>query len=74
VNLANAPARDPRGPLTDPETLSADVIVDAVNSVLTDPIFRGAARRLAAEIATMPGPAETVGLLEEIASRALDSV
>jgi len=74
VNLANASPRDPRGPLTDPETLSADVIVDAVNSVLTDPIFRGAARRLAAEIATMPGPVETVSLLEEMASKALDSV
>ena len=40
---------------------------EAVADVLTDPSYRAAAQRLADEIAALPGPEDTVSLLEQLA-------
>jgi UDP:flavonoid glycosyltransferase YjiC (YdhE family) len=73
INLANAPARDPRGPLLDPDTLSPDAVVHAVTRVLVEASFRSATARLSGEIAAMPGPAETVGWIEQLAAPSVAS-
>jgi UDP:flavonoid glycosyltransferase YjiC (YdhE family) len=73
LNLANAPARDPRGPLLDPDTLSPDAVVHAVTRVLVEASFRSATARLSGEIAAMPGPAETVGWIEQLAAPSVAS-
>lgn len=67
INAANAPARDPRGPWTDPDTLQSADIAAAVRAVLEEPRYRQAARAVAAEIAAMPPAAAAVAALERIA-------
>jgi len=52
-----------------PEELTAEVVGSAVVRVLGDMAYRNQARRLAAEIAAMPGPDEVVRRLEELAAR-----
>jgi UDP:flavonoid glycosyltransferase YjiC (YdhE family) len=39
---------------------------EAVRDVLGDPVYRGTARRLAAEMAALPGPDHAVTLLERL--------
>lgn len=68
INAANAPARDLRGPLADPETLDADEIADALMRLLEDRGFAHAAHRLATEIEAMPEPGQTADLLESVFS------
>jgi Erythromycin biosynthesis protein CIII-like, C-terminal domain len=67
ISLANAPPRDARGPLVDPNTLDPDNIAEAITRVLDEPSFPDAARRLAGEIQAMPGPADTARRLERLA-------
>jgi MGT family glycosyltransferase len=43
-----------------PEDLNADSLREAVRTVLDDPSYRDAAKRVAAEIAAMPGPDEVI--------------
>ncbi len=66
INAANAPARDPRGPLIDPDTLKPDDIATAITRLINEPAFARAAERIATEIQAMPGPPETAGLLEQL--------
>ena len=66
INAANAPARDPRGPLVDPATLDADQLAMSVMRLLTEPAFTQAAGRLATEIQAMPGPAHSADLIEQL--------
>jgi hypothetical protein len=66
ISLANAPARDPRGPFVDPNTLDPTALTRAVTRVLDEPRFACVARRLASEIEMMPGPEETAEALEHL--------
>jgi glycosyltransferase len=45
-----------------------DAVRDAVAAVLSDPRYRDAARGIAEEAASFPGPAHAVALLERVAS------
>ncbi|HZE14291.1 MAG TPA: glycosyltransferase, partial [Mycobacterium sp.] len=54
VNGANAPARDPRGPRVDPETLTPDAIAESITQLITVPTYRQRAAVLANQIASMP--------------------
>ncbi len=51
----------------DPVTATPELVREAVSAVLSDPGYRAAARRVANEIATLPGPAYAVTLLERLA-------
>lgn len=53
----------------DPVSCSAAAIGAAARAVLADPAYGAAARRMAGEIAAMPGPAEAVPLLERLVGR-----
>jgi UDP:flavonoid glycosyltransferase YjiC (YdhE family) len=66
ISLANAPARDARGPMVDPNTLDPTELARAVTRVLDEPGFSRAAQRLASEIEMMPGPEETAAALEQL--------
>jgi UDP:flavonoid glycosyltransferase YjiC (YdhE family) len=66
ISLANAPARDPRGPMVDPNKLDPSALTRAVTRVLEEPGFARAAQRLASEIEMMPGPEETAEALERL--------
>jgi UDP:flavonoid glycosyltransferase YjiC (YdhE family) len=66
VSLANAPARDARGPMLEPNTLDPSALARAVTRVLDEPGFAQAARRLASEIEMMPSPADTAEALERL--------
>jgi UDP:flavonoid glycosyltransferase YjiC (YdhE family) len=66
ISLANAPARDARGPMVDPNKLDSKELARAVRRVLDEPGFARAAQRLASEIDMMPGPEETVRELEQL--------
>jgi UDP:flavonoid glycosyltransferase YjiC (YdhE family) len=66
ISLANAPARDARGPMVDPNTLGPTQLTRAVTRVLEEPGFARAAQRLASEIEMMPGPEETAEALEQL--------
>lgn len=50
-----------------PGAASADAIAGAVGRLLHEPAFAAAARRLAAEVAAMPGPDDVARLLEAVA-------
>lgn len=67
INAANAPARDARGPLVDPDTIDADDLATALARLLDEPTFAGAAQRLATEIHAMPGPEKIADFLEQLA-------
>jgi UDP:flavonoid glycosyltransferase YjiC (YdhE family) len=47
---------------------SEQSIREAVRRVLTDPVYRGVARKLQAEISSLPGPETAVRLLERLAA------
>lgn len=49
------------------EEVRPDAVRDAVRAVLTEPVYRDAARTVAAEIAAMPPPDEAVRALETLA-------
>jgi UDP:flavonoid glycosyltransferase YjiC (YdhE family) len=66
ISLANAPARDARGPLVDPSRLDPSAIARAVTRLLEEPGFARTARRLTREIEMMPGPEETAEALEQL--------
>jgi UDP:flavonoid glycosyltransferase YjiC (YdhE family) len=66
ISLANAPARDARGPMVDPNALDPRALIRAVTRVLEEPGFAQAAQRLASEIEMMPGPEETAEALEQL--------
>jgi MGT family glycosyltransferase len=53
LNLAHS-ARDSRGPIIDPGTLTPSEVQHAVERILVDDAFRTAARRLGEEIRNMP--------------------
>ena len=59
ISLANAPARDPRGPMVDPNTLDPTALARAITRVLDEPGFGQAARQLAGEIEMTPGTEHT---------------
>lgn len=65
---AAALAASGAGIALEPDSASVETIRDAVFSVLHADSYREAAHRTAASIATMPGPAEVVGVLEELAT------
>ncbi|MGH2821439.1 MAG: nucleotide disphospho-sugar-binding domain-containing protein [Thermoleophilaceae bacterium] len=44
-------------------------MAEAVQALIDDPAYRESASALAAEIAAMPGPTETVPKLERLATR-----
>ena len=50
-----------------PEDLTADAVGAALRRVLDEPSFAAAARRIAGEIASMPGPAEAASAVEAYA-------
>jgi len=52
-----------------PGDVSPIAIADAVGRLLDEPSFAASSRRAAAEIATMPGPAETAGTLRAMIAR-----
>jgi UDP:flavonoid glycosyltransferase YjiC (YdhE family) len=66
ISLANAPARDARGPTVDPNTLDPTALTRAIQRVLAEPGFGQVARRLAGEIEMMPGPEHTAKALEQL--------
>lgn len=66
INAANAPARDLRGALVDPEKLEPENIARAIMRLTTEPAFTDAAGRLGHEIQALPGPSQTVLTLEEL--------
>jgi N-glycosyltransferase len=66
ISLANAPARDARGPMVDPNKLDPTELARAVTGVLDEPGFARAAGQLASEIEMMPGPEETAEALEQL--------
>ncbi|MFD1277041.1 hypothetical protein ACFQ51_50290 [Streptomyces kaempferi] len=45
--------------------LSADAVTEQARRILGDESYRDAARKVAAEIAAMPGPAETAARLPQ---------
>jgi UDP:flavonoid glycosyltransferase YjiC (YdhE family) len=51
-----------------PGQVSADTVRREMAAVLHDPELRGAARRVQAELAAMPGPERGVALLEQLAA------
>lgn len=53
-----------------PHEATAETIGAAVSRLLNEATFRDAARRLAAEIAAMPGPADIVDVLAALATGA----
>jgi UDP:flavonoid glycosyltransferase YjiC (YdhE family) len=46
--------------------MSVDTVREAVSDLLAAPSYRDAAQAIAAEIAAMPPPAETVEKIEEL--------
>ncbi len=52
----------------DPVATTPESVREAAGAVLTDPGYRQAARRVRDEIAAMPAPGYTVGLLERLAA------
>jgi calicheamicin 3'-O-methyl-rhamnosyltransferase len=52
-----------------PEEITPSAVVDAVQALIDHPAYRESARAIAAEIAAMPEPVETVPTLERLASR-----
>jgi UDP:flavonoid glycosyltransferase YjiC (YdhE family) len=52
-----------------PDEVDAGSVREAVRALLEDPGYRAQARRLAAEIAAMPAPADVVPTLEALAAR-----
>jgi MGT family glycosyltransferase len=66
ISLANASARDARGPMVDPNKLDPSELARAVTGVLDEPGFARAAGQLASEIEMMPGPDETAEALEQL--------
>lgn len=63
INLAHY-ARDSRGPIIDPSTLTPQEVQHAVETVLTDNAFRSAAEAVGHEIRNMP-PAESTAMAIE---------
>lgn len=61
-------ARAGAGRWLDPGEVSADSISKAVQELLTDPAYRAAARRIQAEIKSMPPPAEVAAVLADLAT------
>ncbi len=51
-----------------PDQRTPDAIREAVRDVLTQPSYRQCAGRTQAEMASLPGPEEVVGLLEQLAT------
>ena len=49
-----------------PEEINPDAVAEALRALLAEPGYREAARRLGAEIASMPAPAEVVADLERL--------
>jgi UDP:flavonoid glycosyltransferase YjiC (YdhE family) len=49
-----------------PEEITPDAVAYAVQTLLSEQRFRGAAEEIAAEIASMPAPAEVVPVLERV--------
>jgi UDP:flavonoid glycosyltransferase YjiC (YdhE family) len=49
-----------------PRRLTAEALRDAVRTVLREPSYRAAARRLADKLAAAPGPERAAALLEEL--------
>jgi UDP:flavonoid glycosyltransferase YjiC (YdhE family) len=49
-----------------PDEVSVDTVREAVSDLLAAPSYRDAAQAIAAEIAAMPPPAETVEKIEEL--------
>ncbi len=66
INAANAPARDARGPLVDPDTLNPADVANATMRLIDEPAFAQAAKCLAGEIQAMPGLSQTADLLERL--------
>lgn len=56
------------GRVLGPEARTAHAIQQAVRAVLTDPAYRQGAQRVRDEISALPGPEETVALLERVAA------
>lgn len=52
-----------------PEEINPPAVAEAVQALIDDPAYRESASALAAEIAAMPGPTETVPKLERLATR-----
>jgi UDP:flavonoid glycosyltransferase YjiC (YdhE family) len=52
-----------------PEEITPESVADAARALLGEPAYRDAAAGLAAEIAAMPAPADTVPKLERLAAR-----
>lgn len=61
-------ARAGAGRWLDPGEVSADSISKSVQPLLTDPAYRAAARRIQAEIESMPPPAEVAAVLADLAT------
>ena len=55
--------------VVDAVSATPETVRDAVTDVLSDPGYRAAAGRIADEIAALPGPEDTVPLLERLAAR-----
>jgi UDP:flavonoid glycosyltransferase YjiC (YdhE family) len=53
----------------DPESVTSEEISEAVRAVLADAGYRDAAERVRAEINALPGPEQTVALLESLVAR-----
>jgi MGT family glycosyltransferase len=66
ISVANAPPRDARGPLVDPNNLDPAELARAVTRVVHEPRFARVAQRLASEIEAMPAPEETAEALEQL--------
>jgi N-glycosyltransferase len=64
LNLAHS-ARDSRGPIIDPATLTPREVQHAVERVLADDAFRSAAQRLGREITNMPSADHSAAAIEQ---------
>jgi UDP:flavonoid glycosyltransferase YjiC (YdhE family) len=63
INLAHK-ARDSRGPIIDPSTLTPQEVQHAVETILTEDAFRSAAQALGQEIRNMPSAESTAMAIE----------